>query len=54
MSDRPAPDPANLLEEWNKWEKGEMEPGRLLANLKKGGMKELLEEVVAESSESNA
>ncbi len=30
-----------------KWETGEIEPGRLLANLKKAGMRELLEELAA-------
>ena len=45
MTDRPEPDPADLLEEWLKWEKGELEPGRLIANLKKGGIRELLERV---------
>lgn len=51
MSDRPAPDPQNLLDEWMKWERGEVEPGRLLANLKKGGLKDLLEELA--SSKAN-
>ena len=51
MSDRPAPDPSNLLEEWMKWERGEVEPGRLLANLKKGGLKDLLEELAAKASD---
>lgn len=51
MSDRPAPDPNNLLEEWMKWERGEVEPGRLLANLKKGGLKDLLEELAAKASD---
>lgn len=45
MTERPEPDPADLLEEWLKWERGELEPGRLIANLKKGGMRELLEKV---------
>lgn len=47
MTERPAPDPTNLLEEWMKWERGEIEPGRLIANLKKEGMRELLEELAA-------
>ncbi|MDP1794984.1 MAG: hypothetical protein Q8K63_12695 [Acidimicrobiales bacterium] len=47
MTDRPAPDVKNLLEEWMKWEKGETEPGRLIANLKKGGLREVLEELAA-------
>ncbi len=45
MSDRPPPDPVALLDEWMQWERGEIEPGRLIANLKKGGMRELLEEL---------
>lgn len=49
MSDRPAPDPSALLEEWLQWEKGELEPGRLIANLKKGGMKELLESLAGDA-----
>lgn len=34
-----------------KWERGEVEPGRLLANLKKGGMREVLEELAAKASD---
>ena len=30
-----------------KFERGETEPGRLIADLKKGGMKELLESLAA-------
>lgn len=52
MTERPAPEPSALLEEWLKWEKGELEPGRLIANLKKAGMRELLEKVAAEAGES--
>ncbi len=51
MSDRPAPDPKNLLEEWMKWERGELEPGRLIANLKKGGIKEVLEVLAEKASD---
>lgn len=51
MTDRPPPDPQTLLDEWMKWERGEVEPGRLLANLKKSGMKELLEEIVAKAGD---
>ena len=47
MSDRPPPDPNALLEDWLKWERGEIEPGRLIANLKKGGLRDLLEEFAA-------
>lgn len=53
MSERPEPDPADLLEEWLKWERGELEPGRLIANLKKGGLRELLEKVAQPSGTSD-
>lgn len=42
----PRPDAAKLLSAWLEWEQGETTPGRTLANLKTGGMKELLESLV--------
>lgn len=42
MLERPPPDPSKLLSQWMEWEKGEETPGRVMANLKTGGMKELL------------
>ena len=45
--DRPPPDPAKLLAHWMEWEKGETTPGRTLANLKTGGMREILEGLAA-------
>jgi hypothetical protein len=45
--DRPLPDPAKLLEEWMEWERGEETPGRVMANLKIGGLRDLLEQLVA-------
>jgi hypothetical protein len=45
--DRPLPDPAKLLDEWMEWERGEATPGRVMANLKTGGLRDLLEELVA-------
>jgi hypothetical protein len=47
MSDRPLPDPAKLLASWMEWEKGETPPGRVMANLKMGGLREVLEELAA-------
>jgi hypothetical protein len=41
--DRPPPDPVKLLAHWMEWERGETPPGKVLSNLKTGGMKELLE-----------
>jgi len=47
MLDRPPPDPAKLLAWWREWEKGETPPGRVISNLKTGGMRELLEQLTA-------
>lgn len=43
---RPPADPKKLLAWWMEWEKGETPPGRVMANLKTGGMKEFLEAIV--------
>jgi hypothetical protein len=43
VEDRLPPDPVKLLSSWMEWEKGETPPGRVMSNLKLGGMKELLE-----------
>lgn len=48
--DRPAPDPAKLLEAWMEWERGETPPGRVISNLKTGGLRELLEQLAAASA----
>lgn len=50
----PPPDPAKLLEAWMEWERGDTPPGRVIANLKTGGMRELLEALVAAGSSSAA
>ena len=47
MTDRPPPDPAKLLGYWMEWERGETPPGQVMANLKTGGLKELLEELTS-------
>ena len=44
----PAPDPAKLLEAWMEWERGDTMPGRVMSNLKTGGLRVLLEVLVAE------
>ena len=43
----PPPDPVKLLDHWMEWERGETNPGRVMANLKTGGMRELLEQLAA-------
>ena len=51
MLDRPPPDPSKLLAQWMEWEKGEETPGRVMANLKTAGMRELLEQLVVVQQE---
>ena len=46
--DKPPIDPAKLLATWMEWERGETPPGQVIANLKTGGLKELLEELVSQ------
>jgi hypothetical protein len=41
--DRPPPDPTKLLAAWMEWERGDTPPGRVMSNLKTGGLRELLE-----------
>lgn len=48
--DRPPPDPQKLLAAWMEWERGEAPPGRVLANLKTAGMRDVLDEMVAATS----
>lgn len=50
MNDRPAPNPAKLLDQWMEWERGETPPGRVMSNLKTGGLRELLESMVESAS----
>jgi hypothetical protein len=48
----PPPEPTKLLAYWMEWEKGETPPGRVMSNLKTAGMKELLEQLVAQAPAS--
>lgn len=47
---KPAPNPAKLLSSWMEWETGEETPGRVIANLKTDGLRELLEQLVADGT----
>lgn len=49
--DRPPPDPEKLLAFWMEWERGDTPPGRVLANLKTGGLRDLLESTVSARQE---
>ena len=51
LENRPAPDPEKLLAFWLEWERGDTPPGRVLANLKTGGLRDLLESTVAAQRE---
>jgi len=51
MPDRPPPDPVKLLSQWMEWEKGEATPGRVMANLKTGGLRDLLEALASAAKE---
>ncbi len=46
MDEHPPADPKKLLAWWMEWEKGETPPGRVIANLKTGGLRDLLESLV--------
>ena len=52
MEPRPPADPSKLLSQWMAWEKGEETPGRVMANLKTSGMRELLEALAAPQTEA--
>jgi hypothetical protein len=44
--DIPPPDPEKLLAAWLEWERGETPPGRVMSNLKTGGLPDLLRALV--------
>ena len=52
MDTPPATDPTQLLSDWMEFERGEESPGRVLANLKTHGMREVLENL-AEGTDSD-
>ena len=40
--DRPVPDLSKLISAWEEFERGEEQPGKVLANLKTAGLSEVL------------
>lgn len=48
--DRPPPDPLKLLDIWMQWEKGDSTPGRVMADLKTAGMRQVLEHLADPST----
>ena len=45
--ERPAPDLTKLLAAWEEFERGEQQPGKVLANLKTAGLGEVLNQLTA-------
>jgi hypothetical protein len=45
MDERPPPDPAKLLTSWEAWETGERPPGKVMSELKTGGLPDLLRQL---------
>ena len=45
--ERPAPDLKKLLAAWEEFERGEQPPGKVLADLKKSGLADVLEQLIA-------
>jgi hypothetical protein len=43
--ERPAPDLTKLINAWEEFERGEQQPGKVLANLKTAGLPEILNEL---------
>ncbi|HEX7131503.1 MAG TPA: hypothetical protein VF228_02965 [Iamia sp.] len=48
--ERPPADPAKLLSAWTEWETGETPPGRVMSNLKTGGLRDVLDHVGTEGA----
>lgn len=48
--DRPPADPAKLLATWMDWEAGVLTPGRVMADLKTGGLREVLEHLAEQAA----
>jgi hypothetical protein len=43
------PDPQKLLNHWMEWERGETPPGKVMSSLKTGGLRDVLEALVAQT-----
>lgn len=52
--DRPPPNPVKLLSAWMEWERGESTPGRVMADMKTAGLRDILERLAAETPEPQA
>ena len=50
--ERPPTDPAKLLSIFMQWERGQAAPGQVLADLKRAGLRDLLDATVAAHQEA--
>jgi len=50
----PPADPAALLNAWMEWERGETSPGKVLSDLKRAGMRALLESLAVGDAEADS
>ncbi len=41
----PAPDLQKIITAWDEWERGDLQPGRVLANMKTAGLAQVLKEL---------
>lgn len=48
--DRPPADPVKLLASWTEWETGETTPGRVMSDLKTGGLRDVVQHLAEEPS----
>jgi hypothetical protein len=48
--DKPVPDAVKLLAFWEEWERGETPPGKVMSNLKKAMLPELLQSLCEDPS----
>ena len=46
-TEKPIPDPTKLLAHWMEWEKGAASPGQTMSDLKRAGLRDLLEALEA-------
>ena len=45
-TEKPIPDPTKLLTHWMEWEKGDVSPGQVMSDLKRAGLRDLLEALI--------
>lgn len=49
----PPPDLAKIVAYWDEWERGEVNPGRVMHNLKTAGLPVLLKQLLDEAADGH-